>query len=90
MRASLVVVVLALMGCRAHPKVGRRILVADTQAGRTCFEEKQADYQQCMFHRVRHGLCLTTRDRALMACPGARDTTGEPDPTVVQLPGFQP
>lgn len=84
------VAVIAVAGCRAHPRVGRRIVVAETDQGRACFREAQENYQQCVSTRVRQGLCSSFRDKALMECPGARDATGEPDPTVVELPGFRP
>lgn len=92
MRAAWAVVGLMILflGCRAHPHVGRRIIVADTREGRSCFEEAQQSYQDCVLHGVRRGLCEQLRTKALLECPGARDATGEPDPTVVQLPGFRP
>ena len=85
-----ILALLALGGCRAHPHVGRRILVADTTEGRACFADGQENYRQCIFSRVRRGLCEEIRAKALMTCPGAHDATGEPDPTVVQLPGYRP
>ena len=85
-----VALLISVGGCRAHPRVGRRIVVADTREASECWDQAQQNYEQCMFLRGRHGLCLTTRDTALMECPGARDMTGQSDPSVVQLPGFRP
>lgn len=84
------VAVLVLVGCRAHPRPGRRIIVADTPQAQECFEFAQAGYRDCLYMRGRRGLCENQRVKALMECPGARDVTGEPDPTVVQLPGYRP
>jgi hypothetical protein len=85
-----VVVAAGLSACRAHPKPGRRILVDDTPQAQECFEFAQAAYRDCLYMRGRRGLCESNRVKALMQCPGARDVTGEPDPTVVQLPGYRP
>jgi hypothetical protein len=86
----LAVVLLALWGCRAHPRVARRIVVADTDEGRQCFADAQEGYRQCMSLRMRRGLCVKSRDQALLRCPEARDASGEPDPSVVLLPGYRP
>jgi hypothetical protein len=85
-----VVVVVLVFGCRAHPKLARRIVVAETEEAQACFREAQENFQRCVGTRVRQGVCAGFRDKALMECPGARDASGEPDPTVVDLPGFRP
>ena len=86
MRALLAALTVALVGCRAHPHVGRRIVVDDTAEARACFAEAQESYSRCVADRVRRGVCDSMRTKSLMLCPGARDATGEPDPTVIQLP----
>lgn len=93
MSARFVVALLSfamLVACRHAPRRDRRILTDDSVEGRACFAAAQESFQLCMFNRVRRGLCVETRDALLMKCPGARDVTGEPDPTVVQLPGYRP
>ncbi|MFZ5442191.1 MAG: hypothetical protein ACOZQL_19440 [Myxococcota bacterium] len=89
MRTAVLALLLAA-ACRHHPKVARRIIVDDTPQGRQCFADAQEGYRDCMFHRVRRGLCASIRDKALLECPGARDFTGEEDPSVIPLPGYRP
>jgi hypothetical protein len=83
------VIVGCFAGCRHAPR-DRRIEVADTPEGRQCYREAQERFSLCYESKVRRGVCAKIRDRDLMLCPGARDASGEIDPTVIQLPGYRP
>lgn len=90
MKRALIVAILAGVGCRHSPRALHRIEVADTPEGRQCYSNAMSLYETCLSGELRRGLCAKMRYDALMACPGARNATGEPDPTVIQLPGYRP
>lgn len=87
--AVFVMLVVAGSSCRHAPR-DRRIVVADTPEAAACYTTAQEHFSSCYASHVRRGACAKIRDAALMQCPGARDASGEPDPTVMQLPGYRP